>query len=195
MDEKLTYVFRDENFNQEWHLPANPHQTPLDALDRNPDRQNGCDGTLTLHSDERFTHRFQILKNETHIDEAGGMRLEGIHLDLTVQINRIHAGKRSDQERQEAAREFSRRLRQRHAELMQLFVGRMTAGMPPGGGFLDVWDCEVLNDVEDECILFIFRVNPGGTEEVLSWDWNIWAAVFSGLHGCIEDVNVGIRLF
>lgn len=194
--DSLTYDFKDEDFNNQWFLPAEADQTPLDAMNRNPDSENGCDCTLILHADERIEHRFQVLKLEPHIDElTGAPMLEGITLYLIVEITGIHVDSRTDDELLAAGREFSGILKTRHAEMMGLFTEKMPPGTSPGTGFLDVWDCDILHDEENDCLIFTFRVDPSDTLGVLSWKWSEWKELLSGLQHHIEETNREIRLF
>lgn len=192
----LTYDFKDEDFNNQWFLPAEADQTPLDALDLNPDAENGCDCTLILHADERIEHRFQVLKMEPHLDMlTGEPMLDGITIHLMVEITGVHLDGRSDDELLSAGREFSGRLKSRHAEMMRLFTAKLPRSSSPGDGFLDVWDCDILNDQENDCLIFTFCVNPGEALEVLSWNWSEWKELVAELQNLIEETNREIRLY
>jgi hypothetical protein len=194
--EILTYDFKDEDFSQQWFLPAEADQTPLDALDRNPDAENGCDCTLILHADDRIEHRIQVLKMEPHLEMlTGEPMLDGITIHLLVYISGIHIDGRTDHELYMAGREFSVRLKSRHAEMMGLFSARMPPGPPPGKGLLDVWDCDILNDEENDLIIFTFQVDTSRALSVLSWNWSEWKELVAGLGNLIEETNRELRLY
>ena len=193
MNTELTYTYKDENWEKEWKVNAAPTDTLLNLLEKNPDREIGCQCEILLLTVEQYEYKLNVFGDDLPFDDiVDNESEEPISLQLKIQLNDVEYYDKTETQLIQIGQLFEMKLRQYRNEIADILTPLFSD--PSGTGEKSSIDmsCECV----DELFIITFYIHIAqvpSLNKAATLD-SIYER-FVQLHGVINKANEVAKLF
>ena len=193
MNTDLTYTYKDENWEKECKVTAAPTDTLMDLLEKNPDKEIGCQCSISLFTLEQYEYQLNVFGEDVPFDEiVDNESEEPISLQLKIQMNDVEYYDKTETQLIQIGQLFEMKLRQYRKEIAAILTPLFSD--PEGNGEKSSIDmsCECVD--EQFIITFYIHIAQVPSLNKAATLDSIYER-FVQLHGVVNNANEVAKLY